>query len=612
MSRPVVTLLALSTLPSVWVAAGFWAHHGYHGHHARRPHLGKRMGHLARGNQKEAGHLRRKSSKDVGPYLDKESFLHSSGFFGEGFMPNLSPSVVKKRQQATEKPTKKRPPVKMGFPKMMLNSLMQRLNLPNMKQLLNGMKKSKRPKKSPIKGADEYPYPFHSIQPNPAKSPSPNPPQKTPNGLLTPELDRPLFLESPYNENPLFHHQLAHSGEEGSQSLPPSSPTWQTTSSPASGQKPFKFQVSSGGFSQDDSIGATQHRFPIPTAALSLSPTKVPITPFVHQPSLNRHQQSFNQYFSQTGNLENSLPSSSGKSRKPLLAAFVHEPSYKHGGIFSTLQTFETIQEDKDATMSFVHTPSLSDGNENVFSAVKGFSLEDMGESMAAFERTPALPPKPNLNKIFSKMTNFETTQKNDSPMAAFVHSSPSDLGNTINDEADTFPPMRPFVHESSLHENGEFESFFPPPVTSLTQTSKPPFSAPLQPVAAVWTSQVSQKPKDPGPAMAATTFSPFDKFSEESSPVIGLELRRQTPVLIEKNNGEETTAMSISANTPRTLYRKDTNKMKKRYFTKKTQKGRIKKKKESFTEENDRTSALKRLLSIAGPDWSKVEKPDG
>ena len=110
---------------------------------------------------------------------------------------------------------------------------------------------------------------------------------------------------------------------------------------------------------------------------------------------------------------------------------------------------------------------------------------------------------------------------------------------------------------------------------------------------------------------MAATTFSPFDKFSEESSPVIGLELRRQTPVLIEKNNGEETTAMSISANTPRTLYRKDTNRMKKKHFTKKTQKGRIKKKKVSFIEENDRTSALKRLLSIAGPDWSKVEKPD-
>ena len=88
----------------------------------------------------------------------------------------------------------------------------------------------------------------------------------------------------------------------------------------------------------------------------------------------------------------------------------------------------------------------------------------------------------------------------------------------------------------------------------------------------------------------------------------------------MEQNNAEETTTMSSFAYSPKTLYRKDTNKMKKKqefqHFPKKTRKERRKKKKsvkESVVvEEEDRTSALKRLLSIAGPDWSKVEQPDG
>ena len=85
-------------------------------------------------------------------------------------------------------------------------------------------------------------------------------------------------------------------------------------------------------------------------------------------------------------------------------------------------------------------------------------------------------------------------------------------------------------------------------------------------------------------------------------------------------DNAEETTTMSIFANSPKTLYRKDTNKMKKKqqfqHFPKKTRKERRKKKTPAkdnvVVDENDRTSALKLLLSIAGPDWSKVEQPDG
>ena len=99
MSRPVVTLLALYALPNVW-AFGFRAH-GY------RPHLAKRTGHFVRSNKKEGGLLRRKGNRDVGPYLDKESFLHSSGFFGDGFMPNIPASVVRKREQASGKQKKK-------------------------------------------------------------------------------------------------------------------------------------------------------------------------------------------------------------------------------------------------------------------------------------------------------------------------------------------------------------------------------------------------------------------------------------------------------------------------------------------------------------------------
>ena len=60
-----------------------------------------------RSNKKEGGLLRRKGNRDVGPYLDKESFLHSSGFFGDGFMPNIPASVVKKREQASGKHKKK-------------------------------------------------------------------------------------------------------------------------------------------------------------------------------------------------------------------------------------------------------------------------------------------------------------------------------------------------------------------------------------------------------------------------------------------------------------------------------------------------------------------------
>merc|ERR1711971_872395 len=102
---------------------------------------------------------------------------------------------------------------------------MQRLNLPNMKQLLKGMQKSKPPQNGPVKGSDEYPYPFHSIQSNPtptkkAKSPLPIPPQKGPNGFLTPDFDRPLFIKSPHNEDPLYYHQLPDSVEEDSPQSP--------------------------------------------------------------------------------------------------------------------------------------------------------------------------------------------------------------------------------------------------------------------------------------------------------------------------------------------------------------------------------------------------------
>ena len=198
MSRPVVTLLALYALPNVW-AFGFRAH-GY------RPHLAKRTGQFLRSNKKEGGLFRRKGNRDVGPYLDKESFLHSSGFFGDGFMPNIPASVVRKREQASGKHKQKAQSVKMGFPKMMLNSLMQRLNLPNMRQLLKGKKKSKPPPNEAVKGSDEYPYPFHSIPssalpPKNVKKPPPKPPQKVPIGILTPEFDRPLplFVKSPHN-----------------------------------------------------------------------------------------------------------------------------------------------------------------------------------------------------------------------------------------------------------------------------------------------------------------------------------------------------------------------------------------------------------------------------
>ena len=75
---------------------------------------------------------------------------------------------------------------------------------------------------------------------------------------------------------------------------------------------------------------------------------------------------------------------------------------------------------------------------------------------------------------------------------------------------------------------------------------------------------------------------------------------------------------MSSFGYSPKTLYRKDTNKMKKKqqfqHFTKKTRKERRKKttkENDAVDEEDDRTSALKRLLSIAGPDWSKVEQAD-
>ena len=647
-----MTLLALSALPTVCPHPGFRLHGGYH------PHLGKRTGHLPpRSVKKEAaGHLRRKSSKDVGPYLNKESFLHSSGFFGEGFMPNLPALVVRKREQATEKPVKKRP-IKMGFPKMMLNSLMQRLNLPNMKQLLKGMQKSKPPKKGLVKGSDEYPYPFHSIQSNPptkkAKGPLPIPPQKRPNGLLTPDFDRPfpLFVESPHDKDPLYYHQLSNSVDESPQSdqAAPSPAAWQTTRSPphlpspeatlpppASHQRPPQSQpMLGGGFSQDHLQGAPQEHLPIPPAAISLTPTNagVPITPFVHQPSLNHHQeQSFSQFFSlpQTTNMDKPLTSSFGKSKKP-------SEDFFHDEMFSTLQTFETTKEDKDSIMSFVNRPSLSE--ENVFSAVKGFSLEDMREKMAKLEHTPSLPPKPSLNQIFSGMpTHFGSSQKDKSQMTAFVHSSPSDLGNSLDDtishfaKSSTFPTMKPFVHDSSLHKKGDFQSFFPPLEASLAPSKPPKLSAPLQPVEAVWKSQQVPNPQPLKRKQSATqitsTFSPFDAFSEEKSQVIGLELRRQIPrtsqaklkQVILKSNAEETTTVSTLAYSPKTLYRKDTNKMKKKqqfkHFPKKTRKERRKKKQNPaeeniVEEENDRTSALKKLLSIAGPDWSKVEQPD-
>ena len=309
------------------------------------------------------------------------------------------------------------------------------------------------------------------------------------------------------------------------------------------------------------------------------------------------------------------------------LAAFVHDEKFS---------TFETTEEDKDAMMSFAHRPSPS--KENVFSSVKGFSLEDMRESLAQLEHSPNLPPKPNLNKIFSGMaTHFgSSSQKENSPMTAFVHSSPgSSLGNALDetisnfDEPDSFPTMKPFVHKSSLHENGEFQSFFPPLVTSLDGPSKRPISSPLQPVEAVWTSQIPT-PQTLKRKQITTTFSPFDVFSKESSSqVSGLELRRQAAtasqgklkLLLDQNNAEETTTMSSFAYSPKTLYRKDTNKMKKKqqfeHFPKKTRKERRKKKKPAkesviVNDGNDGTSALKMLLSIAGPDWSKVKQPDG
>ena len=107
----------------------------------------------------------------------------------------------------------------------MLNSLMQRLNLANMKQLLKGMQKPKPPKKGPVKGSDEYPYPFHSIQSNPLTKKAPIPPQKRPTGLLTPDFDRPLFIESPRDEDPLYYHQLSHTGEEDSPISPQPHPS---------------------------------------------------------------------------------------------------------------------------------------------------------------------------------------------------------------------------------------------------------------------------------------------------------------------------------------------------------------------------------------------------
>ena len=114
----------------------------------------------------------------------------------------------------------------------------------------------------------------------------------------------------------------------------------------------------------------------------------------------------------------------------------------------------------------------------------------------------------------------------------------------------------------------------------------------------------------------STSAFSSFD----ESSHVIGLGLRRQVPSQGDYGSKqfveEEATTMSTYVYRPKTLYRKDTNKMKKKeqfaHFPKKMHKERRRKKvvKVSMMEK-EQEAALNRLLSIAGEDWSKVEKPD-
>ena len=603
-----------------------------------------------RSNKKEGGLLRRKGNRDVGPYLDKESFLHSSGFFGDGFMPNIPASVVRKREQASGKHKEKTQPVKMGFPKMMLNSLMQRLNLPNMRQLLKGTKKSKPPPNEAVKGSDEYPYPFHSIPssalpPKNVKKPPPKPPQKVPIGILTPEFDRPLplFVKSLHDEDPLRFHQMPHSDKARPQVNPPPSPPksnklksqvnsvqnslnlpsppqWPISTShphpqPAAPKSPLHSQEEvADGFVKDHL--ATRGR--LPTSLTSLS--SVPITPFVHHPSLNQHQQQ--QHFSlpQRGNPKKPLTSTFGESKKPSGTFFQGSPGLDD--MFFTERPFETTKEDEDTMMSFVHGPSLS--NKDVFSHMKGFDLDDLGESLDAFKNPPSLPSKPHLNMIFSDMNNFGDggSQKDDIPMTAFVHSS--HLENSLDgpevahlDEKDTLPKMTPFVHTGS---SGKFESFFPPLVTDAASPSKPSISAPLKPVAAVWESQVPVASKvvenNKRQSLDTSAFSSFD----ESSHVIGLGLRRQVPLQGDYGSKqfveEEATTMSTYVYRPKTLYRKDTNKMKKKeqlaHFPKKTYKERRRKKVvEVSMMEKEQEAALNRLLSIAGEDWSKVEKLD-
>ena len=248
-----------------------------------------------------------------------------------------------------------------------------------------------------------------------------------------------------------------------------------------------------------------------------------------------------------------------------------------------------------------------------------------MGESLDAFKNSPSLPSKPHLNMIFSDMNNFGDggSQKDDIPMTAFVHSSPSHLENSLDapevahlDEKDTLLKMTPFVHTGS---SGKFESFFPPLVTDAASPSKPTISTPLKPVAAVWESQVPVASKaienNKRQSLDTSAFSSFDESSH-----VGLGLRRQVPSQGDYGSKqfveEEATTMSTYVYRPKTLYRKDTNKMKKKeqfaHFPKKMHKERRRKKvAEVSMMEKEQEAALNRLLSIAGEDWSKVEKLD-